>query len=146
MRFWLAYRFSAADKGELRQQLDRLRTLMQDAGYGVVSMIQDIQNWEPWRQPKVEVVRREYELARECDAVLCIYTGFEPSEGRGWDAGFFAGMGKPTVMAIHKSIILPYYEALFTENPANAKFGLPPVIRYETFADIAEALKPKEEK
>lgn len=87
------------------------------------------------------MIRQEYLLAKTCDITLCIYTSLDPSEGRGWDAGFFAGMGKPTVMAIHNSISDPYIEGLFSENPANKILNLPAIIRYENFEDIARVFK-----
>ncbi|MFA6097394.1 MAG: hypothetical protein WC788_07255 [Candidatus Paceibacterota bacterium] len=127
---------------KLKKQLDEIRTTFQELGYEIVTMIDDIQKWD-WNNPaipKTEVIRQEYILAKTCDIALCIYTSLDPSEGRGWDAGFFAGMGKPTIMAIHNSISDPYIEGLFSENPANKILNVPAIIRYENFEDIARTL------
>ncbi len=143
MKIWLAYKFRDADLKKLKEQLDEIRALFQESGHEIITMIDDIQKWD-WNNPaipKTEVIRQEYLLAKTCDITLCIYTSFDPSEGRGWDAGFFAGMGKPTIMAIHKSFSNPYIEGLYSENPANKNFDVPAVIRYENFEDIVRAFK-----
>lgn len=137
MKIWLAYKFRGRSPGELRLILADMRALLQARGHEVVTMIEDIQNWDWQSQSKASVVSEEYRLAKSCDLALCIYETEEPSEGRGWDAGFFAGMGKPTIMALKRPLSIPYTEALYTENPANAQAGLPGVIRYDTFEEIA---------
>ncbi|MFA6446744.1 MAG: hypothetical protein WCW31_00615 [Patescibacteria group bacterium] len=138
MRIWLAYKFRGRNLDELRLVLADIRRLFQARGHQVVTMIEDIQNWDWESKSKAWAVSEEYRLANSCDLALCIYESEEPSEGRGWDAGFFAGMGKPTVMAIKRPLTIPFTEALFTENPANAQAGLPGVIRYDTFEEIAK--------
>jgi len=143
MKIWLAYRFRGEDLKKLKEQLDAIRAAFQESGHEIFTMIDDIQKWD-WDNPaipKTEIIRQEYSLAKTCDIALCIYASFEPSEGRGWDAGFFAGMGKPTIMAVHKSISDPYIEGLYSENPANKNFNLPAIIRYENLEDIVKSLK-----
>jgi len=143
MKIWLAYRFRGEDLKKLKEQLDAIRAAFQESGHEIFTMIDDIQKWD-WDNPaipKTEIIRQEYSLAKTCDIALCIYTSFEPSEGRGWDAGFFAGMGKPTIMAVHNSISDPYIEGLYSENPANKNFNLPAIIRYENLKDIVKSLK-----
>ncbi|MDQ7814620.1 MAG: nucleoside 2-deoxyribosyltransferase [Patescibacteria group bacterium] len=137
MKIWLAYRFTGADIEELRKRLELIRSSFAAIGMTVVTMIQDIQNWEATRLPKAEVVRRAYELMPSCDGCVCIYHDASPSEGRGWDAGFFAALGKPTVMALRDGIALPYHEALFTENSSNVASGWPSIIRYDDLGEIA---------
>lgn len=148
MRIWLAYKFKDADLKKLKEQLDEIRMLFHKLGHEIITMIDDIQKWD-WDNPaipKAEVIRQEYLLAKTCDMALCIYTSLDPSEGRGWDAGFFAGMGKPTIMAIHNSISHPYIEGLFSENPANRNFDVPAVIRYENFEDIIKTFNERKGK
>ncbi len=140
MKIWLSYRFRGADLAALRLQLNEITALLEKKGYRVFTMIKDIQNWDANAMPKAEAVRKAYDMCKKCDAALCIYSTLEASEGRGWDAGYFAGMNKPTIMAIHKSVSSEYTEALYTENTANKIHKLPGVIRYETFQDIANAL------
>lgn len=141
MKIWLAYKFRGANFEELRSQLDTLTDLLQRRGHKVVTMIKDIQNWNTDSMTKSEAVRQAYGLYQKCDVALCIYPTLEVSEGRGWDAGFFAGTGKPTIMAIHESCSSPFTEALFSENPANKKFNLPAIIRYKDLEDIAEMME-----
>ena len=140
MKIWLAYKFRGSDLNQLRIELDELKALLEKAGHQVITMIKDIQGWDPNSMSKDEVVRRAYVLAKECEIALCIYPTEDSSEGRGWDAGYFAGMGKPTVMAIHHNISIPYTEALYSQNPANKEQNLPGVIRYRTYQDILVAL------
>jgi len=145
MKIWLAYKFRGADLKKLKEQLDEIRAIFKRSGHEIVTMIDDIQKWD-WNNPaipKTEVIRQEYLLAKTCDIALCLYTSLDPSEGRGWDAGFFAGMGKPTIIAIHKSVSDPYIEGLFSENPANKIFGLPAVIRYKNLEEIARAFNDR---
>lgn len=140
MKFWLAYKFRGADLDQLKDQLTELRGLLEAKGHEVVTMIEDIQNWDWKAQTKTEVLQAQYRIVKDCDAALCVYTSDDPSEGRGFDVGLFAGMGKPTIMAIHKSLSIPFTEAFFSENPANEGLGHEPVIRFETFQDIADRL------
>ncbi len=143
MKIWLAYKFRGADLEKLKEQLDEIRAMFRESGHEIITMIDDIQKWD-WNNPaipKAEVIRQEYLLAKTCDMALCIYTSLDPSEGRGWDAGFFAGMGKPTIMAIHNSLSDPYVEGLYSENPANKSLNLPAIIRYENFEDIVKAFE-----
>ncbi len=141
MRIWLAYKFRGANLTDLKTQLEEIAALLQASGHQVITMLCDIQNWNPDSMPKIEAVRKAYALYGTCDLALCIYSFNDPSEGRGWDAGYFAGMGKPTIMAVHNSVSIPYTEALFLENPANKKNNIPAIIRYADFSEIADALK-----
>ncbi|MEK6961284.1 MAG: hypothetical protein AABX47_09005 [Nanoarchaeota archaeon] len=143
MKIWLAYKFRGSSLDTLRPQLEEIVSLLENDGHKVFTMIKNIQNWnpDPSVMSKSEAVRRAYCLCGECDIGLCVYPSADPSEGRGWDAGYLAGMGKPTVMAIHTSLSIPYTEALFLENPANLRHNIPPIIRYDTFHDIARSLR-----
>lgn len=142
MKIWLAYQFRDVDQQTLKSQLDMLTRALRAKGHEVFTMIDTIQHWNLDTQTlsKADAVAKAYELCKECDVALCLYPTEDKSEGRGWDAGFFAGMGKPTVMAIKSGLSIPYTEALFTENPANKKYKLPSVIRYLDLPDIAELL------
>jgi len=140
MRFWLAYKFRGADLDELKTQLAELRGLLESKGHEIVTMVEDIQNWDWQSQPKTEVLQAQYRLAKNCDAALCVYTSDAPSEGRGFDVGLFAGMGKPTIMAIQKPLSIPFTEAFYSENPANRELGFDSIIRFDGFEDIANAL------
>lgn len=140
MKFWLAYKFRGADLDELKVQLAELRSLLEAKGHEVVTMVENIQNWDWQSQPKTEVLQEQYKLVKDCDAALCVYTSEDPSEGRGFDVGLFAGMGKPTIMAIHKSLSIPFTEAFYSENPANQQLKFDPIIRFESFGDIADRL------
>jgi nucleoside 2-deoxyribosyltransferase len=145
MRIWLAYKFRGRDKKELKLQLLSLSSMLRMRGHEVITMAGDIQRWSFGVNPmtKSEVVRRAVEEMRRCDAILCLVEKDEPSEGRGWEAGFCFALGKPTILAVHKSVSNPYNEALYTENPANAAAGLPSVIRWETLEHVADALRTK---
>ncbi|MFA6099509.1 MAG: nucleoside 2-deoxyribosyltransferase [Patescibacteria group bacterium] len=140
MKFWLAYKFRGADLDELKVQLAELRSLLEAKGHEVVTMIESIQNWNWQSQPKTEVLQAQYKLVKDCDAALCVYTSEDPSEGRGFDVGLFAGMGKPTIMAIHKSLSIPFTEAFYSENPANQQLKFDPVIRFESFGDMVDQI------
>lgn len=139
MKIWLAYRFTGADKFRLRQDLQTLRSSFAAFGLEMFTMIEDIQAWDPDCMPKADAIRRACELMRACEGCICLYDGKEASEGRGWEAGFFAGLGKPTAIALAKPLSLPYVEALFTTNPANNKRSnpWPGVIRYFFLSEIA---------
>lgn len=126
---------------ELKIQLAELRSLLESKGHEVVTMIENIQNWDWQSKSKAEVVRIQYEVVKDCDAALCVYTSDAPSEGRGFDVGLFAGMGKPTIMAIQKPYSIPFTEAFYSENKANESLGFSPVIRFETFQDIVQHLE-----
>jgi len=143
MKFWLAYKFRGANLDELKIQLADLRKLLEEKGHEVVTMIENIQNWDWQSQSKAEVLRAQYDLAKNCDAALCVYTSEDPSEGRGFDVGLFAGMGKPTIMAIQKPFSIPFTEAFYSENPANQSLGFDPVIRFEVFEDIVNKLEAR---
>ncbi|MFC1741914.1 hypothetical protein ACFL3V_05240 [Nanoarchaeota archaeon] len=140
MRIWLAYKFRGADMQELRSNLENIITLLSHKGHEIKTMIKDIQGWDPDCMPKTEAVKRAYTLMDTCDMALCIYHAPDPSEGRGWDTGYFAGRNKPTVMAIKKDIQNPFTEALFSQNPANRQAGLPSIIRYDAFTDIYDSI------
>src|SRR5512135_152647 len=123
MRIWVAYRFTGADVAVLRTALTQLRCRLEERGHVMVTMIEDIQEWDVHGLPKDEVIRRMFELIPTCDLVLCVYPGAECSEGRGFEAGYFIGLGKPAIMALHASGRMPYHEALFTEAPSNRGSG-----------------------
>ncbi len=141
MKIWLAYKFRGADLETLKKQLNELVVLLENNGHEVVTMISNIQGWNLDTNvlSKSEAVRQAYALCKQCDVALCLFPTDDSSEGRGWDAGYFAGMGKPTIMAIEQSLSIPYTEALFSENPANKEWNLPSIIRYTTFKDIANS-------
>jgi hypothetical protein len=143
MKIWLAYKFRDCDFTELRSQLENLIEILMNNGHEVFTMIKDIQDWDPDSMSKEEAVRRAHPFYEACEAALCLYATSDPSEGRGFDAGVFVGQGKPTIMALHNSLKIPFTEALYSENPANARHHLPSVIRYEHLEDIARQLKPK---
>ncbi len=140
MKIWVAYRFTGADVGALKVALRQLRSHLGARGYEMVTMLEDIQGGDADRLPKDEAVRRMYSVVPTCDMALCVFTDTETSEGRGFEAGYFAGLGKPVIVAMHAFDRMPYHEALFAEAPSDRGGGLPTVIRYRTFADIAAAL------
>lgn len=140
MKIWVAYQFSGADLSLLKTMLGLLRSQLETHGHVMVTMVEDIQEWDIRSLPKDELVRRMFPLMETCDMALCIYPDQDASDGRGFDAGYFVGCGKPVVMAIHASLTKPYQEALFTEAPSNKGRKWPSVIRYLTFQDIADAL------
>jgi nucleoside 2-deoxyribosyltransferase len=144
MRIWLAYKFRGRSIDEVQFRLASLKDLLVAKGHQVLIMAEDVQGWNfgPDSLSKAEAVRQALPLMAGCDLLLSLYESDEPSEGRGWEGGFFTGLGKPTVLAVHESVQNEFNEALFTENPANvtrSRLGLTPpsVIRYRSFADIA---------
>lgn len=152
MKIWLAYKFRGRDVQDVRRDLGQLKKLLEAKGHQVLIMAEDVQNWNfgPDSLSKAEAVRRALPLMASCDLLLSLRDSNEPSEGRGWEGGFFTGLGKPTVLAVHRADREDEFnEALFTENPANLSdlpdlirrnlgMELPgPVIRYWSFADIA---------
>jgi nucleoside 2-deoxyribosyltransferase len=136
----MAYKFRGSDITVLRPQLEELTDLLEAKGHDVVTMIKDIQQWNPDCMSKAEAVRQGYRLMDTCDGALCVYQGLDPSEGRGFDTGYFVGADKPTIMAIPINLSIPFNEALFSENLANRVHNVPSIIRYETFKDIADLL------
>lgn len=140
MKIWVAYRFTGADMEVLKTTLGQLRRHLGARGHEMVTMVEDIQEWDISSLPKDELVRRMYPLMAACDMALCVYSDQEASDGRGYDAGYFIGCGKPVVMAIHASISKPFQEALFSQAPPNRGRSWPSVIRYRSFQDIAAAL------
>ncbi len=139
MKLWIAYKMRGTDFDQVKKDLRELLKLIEAKGHETRIMIRDIQDWDPDSMPMDQLVHRAHEEMEQCDACLCIYPTDEPSEGRGWEGGYFRGCGKPTIMAIHKSITNGYNEALYCKNPACADCPVTPVIRYETFQDIADA-------
>ncbi|MFH1433732.1 MAG: nucleoside 2-deoxyribosyltransferase [Candidatus Uhrbacteria bacterium] len=142
MRIWVAYKFREEDPAEVRERLTELKNVLAKAGHQQVTMFEDIQNWKEIEMPMVQVVQEGYELMKTCDAGLCLFAkGDSPSEGRGWEAGYLVGLGKPTIMAVHKSLNRSEFnELLYCENPANKANGTCSVIEYENLSNIAEAL------
>lgn len=138
MRIWLAYQFRGANFEDLRDRVEEIQRDFSTLGHHIVTMIADIQHWEPAAMSKTEAVFRAYQLMHSCDLCLGVYTSLEPSEGRGFDIGYFAGCGKPTIMAISAEMKNPFTEALFVQNPANARQTIPSIIRYHKLADIAK--------
>lgn len=142
MKIWVAYKFRGADYEELRAQLSELRELLKTAGHEQVTMIENIQDWHSDGKPMDEVVREGYELMKTCDAGLCLFAeGDTPSEGRGWECGYLVGLGKPTTMAVHKSLDRSEFnELLYCENPANKTNGTCSVVEFDQLSEITEAL------
>jgi len=140
MKIWVAYQFTGADMDVLKVTLGQLRRHLGARGYEMVTMVEDIQDWDIHSLPKDELVRRMFLLMEACDLALCIYPDQAASDGRGYDAGYFVGRGKPVVMAVHASFNKPYQEALFSQAPSNKGWNRPAVIRYRSFQDIAQAL------
>ena len=142
-KIWLAYKFRGRNVEEVKKQLHRMRQLLRDQGYEVVIMAEDVQNWnfDPQVMSKAEAVRRAMILMRGCDLLLGLHDTDAASEGRGWETGFFAGLGKPTVLAVHKSVDNAFIEALFTENPATVRLGFTPVIRYDQVEEVIGQLR-----
>lgn len=151
MRIWVAYKFRGASFEQLRADLETLKSSLQEYGHEMVTMIETIQDWKPDGMPKREAVRAAYDLMKDCDLGLFLYPTANPSEGRGWDAGYMSALGKPTIMAVHKDVSLTYTEALFVENAANIDSWAQPVTRFRTVesvgkqvARIIEKMKPHE--
>ncbi|MFA5185171.1 MAG: hypothetical protein WC551_01675 [Patescibacteria group bacterium] len=139
MKIWVAYQFTGADLDVLKSTLGQLRRQLEARGHVMVTMVEDIQEWDVRGLPKDELVRRMFPLMETCDMALCIYPDQQASDGRGYDAGYFIGRGKPVVMAIHGSLKKPFQEALFSQAPPNKELDWS-VIRYLSFQDIADCL------
>ena len=141
MRIWVAYRFSDADRRELKRELAAIRAAFEAKGHSVSTMIEDIQRWGKVKMTKVEAIRELKRRAPEHDALVCFYFGAEPSSGRSWEAGLYDGMGKPTVLAVPLLVTLREYEyAMFKSNEANLPAKLPYFVRYMDYDEVAAAL------
>jgi len=142
MKIWVAYKYRGADHDQLKAELTELRELLKSAGHEQVSMIENIQNWDDKGKPMQQVVQEGYELMKTCDAGLCLFAeGDSPSEGRGWECGYLVGLGKPTTMAVHKSLDRSEFnELLYCENPANKENGTCSVVEFNHLSDIISVL------
>ncbi|MFA4953953.1 MAG: hypothetical protein WC641_01420 [Patescibacteria group bacterium] len=141
--WWLGYRFSGANHEVLRQTLLDLRTVLAPAGHPFKTMIEDIQDWSRNPMTKREAIQRMLERTAEaeCRGFLSFWLEPEPSEGRGFEVGLFAGRGKPTIMLVESSVFVSEYnQAIYLSNAANREHGLPSIIRYRTPRFIAKAL------
>jgi nucleoside 2-deoxyribosyltransferase len=138
MKIWLAYKFRGADLNELRITLERLIFQFKEKGHEVFTMIESIQNWDSECLSKDQAVEKAIEIMKSCDLCLCIYETDLPSEGRGWDAGFFAGSGKPTIMVKKRGVNIRYTEALFRQNSANKNVNIQAVNEYDELEQIVE--------
>ncbi len=133
MRIWVAYKFRGASFEKLRSDLEQLEVQLSLHGHEMVTMIKSIQAWDAGAVTKSKAVKEAYELMKTCDVGLFLYPTNDPSEGRGWDAGYMTGLGKPTIMATHKNVSSPYTEALYTTNIHPS--GL---VRYDSIEGLAD--------
>ncbi len=139
LKIWLAYRFTGADREKLRMGLQVLRASFAQQGLRMYTLLEDIQNWDPDCMSKAEAVRLMLGLMQECDGLIALYDSRDGSDGRGWEAGYFAGLGKPTTMALRNGVSLKYHEAMYAANPANSLLHWPSVIRFDRIDEIAAA-------
>lgn len=141
MKIWVAYRFTGADHDQLKATLLEVRRLLEASGHTVMTMIEDIQQWHAMPMFQIDAIKRMNELSCECDVMLAICDGLEPSEGRGYECGMFTARGQATIMAMHSTIMLSeYYQGLYLANPANEKLGVPSIISYRNLEFIPAAL------
>jgi hypothetical protein len=141
--WWLGYRFSGANHEVLRQTLLDLRAVLAPAGHPFKTMIEDIQDWNRNPMTKLEAIRRMLEETAkpECRGFLSFWLEPEPSEGRGFEVGLFAGRGKPTILFAESSVFVSEYnQAIYLSNMANRKCGVPSVIRYRRREYIPRAM------
>jgi len=128
MRVYIAYKFTGADKTELKERLEKLSKLIEETlGWETFIFFRDAQNWGEIKMDIKEVTQKAMQEIEKCDAILV--EASEKANGVYFEVGYAKALNKKIII-IHKKD----KEANFLDSTADV------VIEYGDDEDLREKL------
>ena len=135
MKIFISHKFRGANKPNLKQNLEKLSSLLEQNGHQTFIYFRDKESWQPKEFPPGKVIKGAFQEIRKCDAILAFIDHSKMSEGMLLEFGFAKALNKKTILLISKKYSFPTLEAIsdkiirfnslkdLNKKPSNIKFS-----------------------
>ena len=131
MRVFVAYKIKGEDLAQLRQKLEELSRIIEDAGHKTFIFLRDVEHWKTGMDIK-EIVRRAMKELAKCDVIVAEVS--EKARGTYFEIGYAKALGKKVIIIYRKGSEVNFLKAAADaaveyENLADLKIKLPKALK-----------------
>jgi hypothetical protein len=132
MRYYIAYKFLGSDGEELKEKLNTISSVIEEAGHNPFIFFRDIKKWGAIKMSPDDIINSAFVELKKSDAFFAFVESDEKSEGMLLESGYAKASNKKIILAIKKGINLRFLRSIADT-----------IIEFEDLSDLKEKMKDK---